>query len=132
MAITLRLLAAAVKRVVRGGRASPPVQPDRLVNDSLNDCLERQDNHTQLGGTGEDAGPQLSYSHRHHDVAVLVLFAFGGAHLSGGLGIFEFEFHVAAAGCFEEIEKVLRVEADGDGVALVVDFERVFGLAGFS
>src|SRR5580693_9497131 len=53
------------------------------------DCRRRQAYAAWLGG--EDARPPSSDSHRHHDVAVLVLFAFGRAHLAGGLGIFEFE-----------------------------------------
>src|SRR5208282_5435925 len=93
------------------------------------------DKTTTRGLAGRATTPVLHYqmsdSHWHYDVAVLVLFAFGGAHLSGGLGIFEFEFHVSAAGGLEKIQQILRIEADGDRVAVVIDFERVFGLAGF-
>ena len=37
----------------------------------------------------------FSDPHGHDDVAVLVVFAFGGAKLAGGLGVFEFQANVA-------------------------------------
>src|SRR5450755_4113894 len=80
-------------------------------------------------GLAEGVHGRSSDPHWHYDVAVLVFFAFGGAHLAGGLGILEFELHVAAAGGLEEVQKILRVEADRDHVAVVVDLDRVFGLA---
>ena len=43
--------------------------------------------------------------HRHHDVAVLVVFAVGGAELAGGLRVLQFESHVARAHGFEEVER---------------------------
>ena len=61
--------------------------------------------------------------HGHDDVAVLVVLAVGGAELAGGLGVFEFESYVAGADCFQEVEDVVGVEADGQGVALVAGFD---------
>src|SRR5580693_962898 len=86
---------------------------------------------TLPAGTGEDVRPPSSDSHRHHDIAVLVFLAFGGAHLSSRLRIFEFELHIAVACGLEEIQKILRVEADLDHIPVEVDFDRVFRLAGF-
>ena len=82
---------------------------------------------------GEGARPthHLSDPHGHDDVAVLVVLAVGGAELAGGLGIFELEPYVAGADGLQEIQDVLRVEADGQGVALVAGLDRVFRFAGF-
>ena len=41
-----------------------------------------------------------SDAHWHYDVAVLVVFAFFGAELAGGLGVFEFEADLVGAGGF--------------------------------
>src|SRR6476646_6087136 len=72
-----------------------------------------------------------SDSHGHDDVAVLVVLAVGGTELAGGLWILELEFYVAGPDCLQEIQYVLRVEADRQGIALVAGLERVFRLTGF-
>ena len=72
-----------------------------------------------------------SDSHGHDDVAILVILALSGTELAGRLGIFQFQFYVAVAGGFEEVDDVLRVEADGQRFAVVIGLERIFGLAGF-
>ena len=74
---------------------------------------------------------QNSDPHGHNDVAVFVVVAFGGAELAGGLGVFEFEADFAGAGGFEEVDKILGVEADGQRLAGVGGFDGIFGLAGF-
>jgi len=43
----------------------------------------------------ERQGQGNSDAHGHDDVAVLVIFAFGGAELAGGLRVFQFEFYGA-------------------------------------
>ena len=72
-----------------------------------------------------------SDAHGHDDVAVLVIVAFGGAELAGGLGIFQFEADFVSAGGFEEVDQVDGVEADGEGFAVVGSFDGILGLAGF-
>jgi hypothetical protein len=47
----------------------------------------------QLAGLFRRYG--LSDPHRHYDIPVLVVFAFGGTELAGGLGVFKFEANVA-------------------------------------
>jgi len=74
-----------------------------------------------------------SDAHGHQDVAVFVFgFWVFGAHLAGGLAVFEFEadFAFVTEG-FEEVDHVVGVEADDDGVEGVGSFDAVFGLAGF-
>src|ERR1017187_7030428 len=73
----------------------------------------------------------FSDAHGHDDVAVFVVVAFGGAELAGGLRVFEFEADFAGAGGFEEIDQVLRVEADGQRISGVGSFDGIFGLSGF-
>src|ERR1035437_4414326 len=73
----------------------------------------------------------FSDAHGHDDVAVLVVVAFGGAELAGGLGVFEFQADFTGAGGFEKIDQILGVEADGQRFAGVGSFDGFFGLAGF-
>src|ERR1700693_3394058 len=58
----------------------------------------------------------ISDPHGHDDVAVLVVVRAEGAELAGGLGVFQFEAHVARADCFQEIEDVDGVEADSQAI----------------
>src|SRR4029077_20064743 len=74
---------------------------------------------------------QASDAHGHYDVAVLVVLAVGGTELSGRLRIFEFQFYVAGADCLQEIQDVLRIEANRKRVALVAGLDRVFRFSGF-
>src|SRR5690349_6819027 len=53
-----------------------------------------------------------SNPHRHHDVTVLVVLAIGGTQLSGGLRVFEFQFHVRGPAGLQEVQDVLCVEAN--------------------
>ena len=72
--------------------------------------------------------------HGHDDVAVFVFVVGGifGAHLAGGLRVFEFEADFAGvADGLEEVEHVGGVEADDEGVEVVGGFDGVFGFAGF-
>src|SRR5204863_3258025 len=71
-----------------------------------------------------DASP-FSDPHRHDDVPVLVVFAFGGAELAGRLGIFEFKFHVPRANRFEEVDDVVGIKADGERISLVAGLDRI-------
>src|SRR5260221_11270818 len=57
-----------------------------------------------------------SDSHRHDDVAVLVIVSFGGAELPGGLCVLQFQAHFAGAGGFQEVDQVLSVEAHRQGI----------------
>src|SRR5438874_7362593 len=82
-------------------------------------------------GSGNHKIRRPSYSHRHHDIAVLVILAIGGAELAGGLGVLKLQLYFSGADSFQKIQNILRVEADGEGVAVVVGFEGVFGLAAF-
>src|ERR1039457_2227049 len=71
----------------------------------------------------------FSDAHGHDDVAVLVVVAFGGAELAGGLGVFQLEADLAGAGGFQELDQVLRVEANGQGLAGIGSFDGIFRLA---
>ena len=85
---------------------------------SRNIMSSPEDGSRQIGVIEEYAisriGNRRSDPHRHHDVAVLVVLALGGAQLAGGLGVFEFELHVAGADGLQEVQDVLGVEADGE------------------
>ena len=78
-----------------------------------------------MGHPGSDA-------HGHEDVAVFdVVVGVFGAHLAGGLGVLELEADLAGvADGFEEVEQVLAVEADDQGVVVVGGLDGVLGLAG--
>jgi len=68
----------------------------------------------------------VSDPHRHYDVAVFVVVAFGGAELTGGLGILQFQPDFAGAGGFQKVDQILSVEADGERVSRVGGFDGVF------
>src|SRR5437016_3378907 len=55
----------------------------------------------EIRGRDARATPS-SDSHRHYDVAVLVVFALGGAELAGGLWVFQLQADVAGACGLEE------------------------------
>src|SRR5205814_6863721 len=82
-------------------------------------------------GSGNHKIRRPSYPHRHHDIAVLVILAIGGAKLAGGLGVLQLKLHFSGADSFQKIQNILRVEADGERVAVVIGFEGVFGFAAF-
>src|SRR5271156_1786292 len=72
-----------------------------------------------------------SNAHGHYDVAIARGFVRDGAELAGGLFVFQFEADGAVGGSGEEIEKILRIETDGDCVALEILFDYFFGFAVF-
>jgi len=74
-----------------------------------------------------------SDAHGHEDVTVFVLgVGVFGAHLAGGLAVFEFESYFAfVAEGLEEVEHVAGVESHYERVAGVGGFDGVFGFAGF-
>src|SRR5712692_3442683 len=84
---------------------------------------------TPRQGRGKVAGP--SDAHRHDDVAVAVLLVGQRAHLPGRLLVLELDTDGALGRRGEEIEQVLRIEADGERVALVFLLDRFLGLAVF-
>ena len=79
--------------------------------------------YVKLNGASSVGTQALSNPHRHYDVAVLVVFAFFGAELACGLGIFEFQAHLVGASGLEEVEQIRGIEAHGDQVAVVSGFE---------
>src|SRR6266849_1769751 len=78
---------------------------------------------------GKLAGP--SDPHRHDHIAVAVLLVGQRAHLPGRLLVLELDANGALGRRGEEIEQVLRIEADGERVALVFLLDRFLGLAVF-
>src|SRR5260221_5532071 len=72
-----------------------------------------------------------SDAHGHDDVAVAIGFVGEGAHLAGGLFVFQFDADRAFRGGGEKIEHVAGVEADGDGVALIFLVDIFLGFAVF-
>src|SRR5713101_1184453 len=78
---------------------------------------------------GKLAGP--SDPHRHDHIAVAVLLVGQRAHLPGRLLVLELDADGALGRGGEEIEQVLRIEADGERVALVFLLDRFLGLAVF-
>src|SRR5450755_3951665 len=105
--------------------------PDRTTSDQIKikdggqECPSHKANGLmELGLSGSDP-------HGHDDVAILVVLAIGGAKLTGRLRVFEFELYVSRANCFQEIQNVLGVKADGQRIALVAGFERVFRFSSF-
>ena len=47
------------------------------------------------------------------------------------MGVLQLKLHFSGADGFQKIQNILRVEADGERVAVVVGFEGVFGFAAF-
>ena len=73
-----------------------------------------------------------SNPHRHHHVAVLELGVRNiRAELAGRLRVLELDAHLVGVGVLEEIEQVLRVEANGNHFARIGDLDRIFRFAGF-
>ena len=60
-----------------------------------------------------------SDAHRHDDVTVLVVVAFGRPQLPGRLGILQLEPHFAGAGSLQEINQVGRIEPDRQRLSVV-------------
>src|SRR4029077_17512602 len=48
----------------------------------------------------------VSNPHRHNDIPILIIIAFGGPKLAGGLRILHLEPYFARSGGFEEIDEI--------------------------
>jgi len=72
-----------------------------------------------------------SDAHGHDDVAVAIAFVGERAHLAGGLFVFELDADGAVGRSCEKIEHVAGIEADRDGIALVVLLDIFLGFAVF-
>ncbi len=59
-----------------------------------------------------------SNAHGHYDVAIAAGFVACGTELACGLIVFQLETDWSIGGGAQKIEQVLRVEPDGDGIAL--------------
>ena len=91
--------------------------------------VERKKKPHQVGPFRSRSIPSASDPHRHHNIPVLVVFAFGGTELTGGLCIFQLQFHFSRTHGLDEIEQILRVESDRHAIARVGDFNRILRLA---
>src|SRR5579862_3488924 len=74
---------------------------------------------------------EKSDPHRHDYVAIAERLIAFGADLSGGLLVLQLEAHGAIGNRGEKIQQILRVESDGDWIALVRLFDRFRGFAIF-
>src|SRR5579862_5040646 len=143
---------SAVKAETTVAKAAPITTPTaismtlpRKINclNPLSIGTSKADSGVQLYGGGKgpvkgashrygQIGQEPSNPHGHHDVPVLVILAVCRTHLAGRLRIFEFEFHVSASRRLEKVLYVLRIETDRESIAVVVGFQRIFGLASFA
>src|SRR5579863_5820380 len=88
--------------------------------------------HSVSGGSTLPGRVQgASDAHGHYDVAVATGFVAKGAELAGGLLVFQFETDGAIGGGAKEIQQVLRVETDGDRLAVEFLLNCFFGFAVF-
>src|SRR5580658_1449570 len=75
-------------------------------------------NYVTFGVSCKATRAQGSNAHGHYDVAVAAGFVASGPELAGGLIVFQFETDRPIGCGAQEIEKILSVETDGDGIAL--------------
>src|SRR5580658_8858684 len=75
--------------------------------------------------------PQTSNTHGHDDVAITRSLIGQRAQLAGGLFILQFEADGAIGRGVQEIEKILRIETNGDGVAFGLFLDHFFCFAVF-
>src|SRR5438132_5879685 len=64
-----------------------------------------------------------------YEIPVLVIFTLSRTELPRRLRILQLQLHVTRAGSLEEIQNILRIEADGKRLAVIVNLKGVFGLA---